>query len=103
MGSWGYLGETQHVRIYHTGETLVSGQPTIYIYGHEALAGVKLLFVRVIQYCLCGSELTDNYRACPAISIIRQMSRFSYPGTEALLRVIPISMNFPKAIEVELS
>ena len=84
-------------------ETPVSGQPTIYIYGHEALARVKLLLARVIQHCLGRTELTDNYRARAAISIIRQMSRFGYPRTEALLRVIPISMNFPKAIEVELS
>ena len=48
MRSWGYLGQTQHVRIYHTGETRISRQPTIDIYGHEALTRVKLLLVRVI-------------------------------------------------------
>ena len=59
IGSRGYLGETQHVRIYHTGETRISRQPTIDIYGHEALTRVKLLLVRVIQNCLGRAELTD--------------------------------------------
>ena len=71
--------------------------------GTRHLRASNFFWLRMIQHCLGRSELTDNYRARAAISIIRQMSRFSYPGTEALLQVIPTSMNLPKAIEVELS
>ena len=86
-----------------TAETPISGQPIIYVYGHKALASRQNCFwFRMIQNGLCRTELTDDVRARAAISIIRQMSRFGYSRTETLLRVIPTTMNLPKAIEVEL-